>query len=201
MSGTVRAGVVFGIAGVFAFLGGMIVPIPCLNILVAFGSLIALGWGAGQTAAKTTAAGPGQGTGRGLTAGAIAGTIVLIGSVLVFLLVQYIPGFSTAINQAMQQATQQNPELGDVDIGTMLGAGLGIVGFMCGIVNFILMLIGGAIGGMMWKGTSSTASYVPAGGSSMPNQPYGNPSDSAYSGSADPGGARIYDPNDPNRQQ
>jgi hypothetical protein len=201
MSGTVRAGIIFGIAGVFAFLGGMIVPIPCLNIVVALGSLIALGWGAGQTAAKTTAAGPGQGTGRGLTAGAIAGTIVLIGSVLVFLLVQYIPAFQAAISQAMQQAAEQNPDAGNIDIGTILGASLGIVGFMCGIVNFILMLISGAIGGMMWKGTPSTANYVPAGGSYTPNQPYGNPADSSYTGPTDAGGARIYDPNDPNRQQ
>jgi hypothetical protein len=201
MSGTVRAGLVFGIAGVFAFLGGLILPIPCLNIVLAFGSLIALGWGAGKTAAKTTGAGPGQGTGRGLTAGAIAGTIVLIGSVLVFLLVQYIPGFQAMISQALQQAAQQNPEVGDVDLGSALGLGLGLAGFMCGIINFILMLIGGAIGGLMWKGTPSTANYVPAGGSYTPNQPTGNPGNTSYTGSTDPGGARIYDPNDPNRPQ
>jgi hypothetical protein len=192
MSGTVRAGLLFGLAAVFAFLGGLILPIPCLNIVLAFVSLIALGWGAGNTAAKTTGAGPGQGTGRGLTAGAIAGTIVLIGTVIVFLLVQYIPGVSEQINLALQQAAQQNPDAGQVDAGTMLGLGLGIAGFMCGIVNFILMLIGGAIGGMMWKGTPAAAGYAPAGGY-IPNQPYGNPGDQ--------GGARVYDPNDPNRPQ
>ncbi|HEX6290408.1 MAG TPA: hypothetical protein VFZ66_14555 [Herpetosiphonaceae bacterium] len=196
MSGTVRAGLVFGLAAVLAFLGGFLIPIPCVNMILGFGSVIALGWGAGYTGAKTTGAGPGQGTGRGLTAGAIAGTVVLIGSVLVFLLVQYIPGFQDAISQGLQQAAQQNPEVGDVDVGSFLGLGLGIAGFMCGIINFILMLIGGAIGGMMWKGTPTTADYVPAG-SYQPNQPFGNPP----STSGDEGGARIYDSNDPNRQQ
>jgi hypothetical protein len=190
MSGTVRAGLLFGLAGVFAFLAGLILPIPCLNMLVALGSLIALGWGAGYTAAKTTGAGPGQGTGRGTTAGAIAGTIVLIGSVLAFLVVQYIPGFREQVQLALQQAAQQNPEMGQVDAGAMLGVGLGIAGFMCGIINFILMLIGGAIGGLMWKGTPATGL---AGGAYMPSQPYGS--------SGDQSGARVYDPNDPNRPQ
>jgi hypothetical protein len=206
MSGTVRAGLVFGLAGVFAFLGGLLLPIPCVNMVLAFGSLIALGWGAGNTAAKTTGAGPGQGVGRGLTAGAIAGTIVLIGSVLVFLLIQYIPGVRDQVNLAMQQAAQQNPEAGNVDAGAMLGLGLGIAGFACGVINFILMLIGGAIGGMMWKGTPATT-YVPAGGSYVPNQsysstdqPYGTPQQ-GYRDPGEPGGARVYDPNDPNRPQ
>lgn len=206
MSGTVRAGLVFGLAGVFAFLGALLLPIPCVNMILAFGSLIALGWGAGNTAAKTTGAGPGQGTGRGLTAGAIAGTIVLIGSVVVFLLVQYIPGVRDQVNLALEQAAQQNPDAGQIDVGTMLGLGLGIAGFLCGIMNFILMLIGGAIGGMMWKGAPA-ATYVPAGGSyvpnqsySTPNQPYGTP-DQPYRDPGDPGGARVYDSNDPNRPQ
>lgn len=207
MSGTVRAGLIFGLAGVFAFLGGLMLPIPCVNFVIAFGSLIALGWGAGNTAAKTTGAAAGQGVGRGLTAGAIAGTIVLIGSVLVFLLVQYIPGVRDQVNLAMQQAAQQNPEAGNVDAGAMLGLGLGIAGFMCGIINFILMLIGGAIGGMMWKGAPAAA-YVPAGGSAVPtqtyssmDQPYGGTPNQGYRDPGEPGGARVYDPNDPNRPQ
>lgn len=163
--------------------------------------LIALGWGAGNTAAKTTGAGSGQGVGRGLTAGAIAGTVVLIGSVAAFFLLQVIPGFGDAFTQAMQEAAQQNP-----DAGTALG--LGIIGFGCGIVNFILMLIGGAIGGLMWKGTPAAAAYTPAGGSYVPNQtysstdqPYGGTPTQDYRDPGEPGGARVYDPNDPNRPQ
>jgi hypothetical protein len=190
-----RAGLLFGLAATIAFIGGMMLSgiLPCINLIIAFGSVIALGWGAGYTAAKTTGAASGQGTGRGFAAGAIAGTVVLIGTVLIFLLVQYIPGVQEAVSQGMQEAMQQNPEMEGVDAGTMLGLGLGLVGFMCGIVNFVLMLISGALGGLMWKGAPATANYVPAGGSYTPNMTYSNPGDES--------GARVYDPNDPNRPQ
>jgi|GEM_PF-5741869 len=206
MSGTVRAGLVFGLAAVFAFVGGFILPIPCVNVIIAFVSVIALGWGAGHTAAKTTGAGPGQGTGRGLTAGAIAGGIALVGTVILLMLLSFVPGIRDAINQGLQQAAQQNPELGDanIDAGAVLGAGLAIVGFGCGAINFVLMLIAGAVGGMMWKGTSSQ--YVPAGGSynapSSGSYIPGQTNDPTYGGTQNTeGGARIYDPNDPNRPQ
>lgn len=209
MSGTVRAGLIFGLGAIFAFIGSILLAgiLPCINFVIAFISLIALGWGAGNTAAKTTGAGPGQGVGRGLTAGAIAGAVVLIGSILAFLLIQYLPGVSEQVNLAIQEAAQQNPDAGDVDAGAVLGLGLGIVGFGCGIINFILMLIGGAIGGLMWKGTPAAATYVPGGGSAVPtqtysstDQPYGAPNQ-PYRDPGDPGGARVYDPNDPNRPQ
>lgn len=251
MSGTVRAGLVFGLAALLAFIGGTLLNalIPCVGFIVAIVSVIALGWGAGQTAAKTTNAAQGQGTGRGATAGAIGGTVLLIGSVIAFLalssVITSLPGFE----DQLQQALQQNPDanIDPNDAGAFLGIGFGVVGFGCGIMNFVLMLIGGLIGGAMWKGTGGTAAYVPAGGTtygappsgsyipsqtdqtygnqtygdqpsgSQPygnqtygdqpsggqpygNQTYGNPP--SYGNQQNPeGGARVYDPNDPNRPQ
>lgn len=206
MSGTVRAGLIFGLAAALAFLGSTLLPIPCLNLL----SVIALGWGAGYTAAKTTGAGPGQGVGRGLTAGAIAGVIVLLGTTLGFLLLT-----NTAVFQEQLQAQLAgNPALTDSGLDpSTFGSALGVgIGLFCGFINFVLMLIAGAIGGLMWKGTPAAANYVPAGGSSVPNQPYGNqpygtPDQSygtpnqPYRDPGDPGGARVYDPDDPNRPQ
>ncbi len=58
-----RAGILFGLAAVVAFIAGLFIPV--VGIFVAFLAVIALGWGAGYTAAKTTGAAAGQGTGRG----------------------------------------------------------------------------------------------------------------------------------------
>jgi hypothetical protein len=201
MSGTVRAGLVFGLGAALAFLGSTMLPIPCLNII----SVIALGWGAGYTAAKTTGAGPGQGTGRGLTAGAIAGVIVLLGTAIGFLVLTNTPAFQ----QQLQAQLAQNPAFGESGIDpSTFGSALGVgIGLFCGFINFVLMLIAGAIGGLMWKGTPAAANYVPAGGSAVPNQtysstdqPYGTPNQ-PYRDPGEPGGARVYDPNDPNRPQ
>lgn len=250
MSGTVRAGLVFGLAALLAFFAALFLPIPCVNFIVAIGSVIALGWGAGQTAAKTTNAAQGQGTGRGATAGAIGGTVILIGSVILFLALSGVFMNLPGVRDQLATALQQNPDTTNInpdDLGAVLGASFGVVGFGCGIMNFVLMLIGGLIGGAMWKGTGGTAAYVsaggstygappsgsyipsqtdqtygnqtygdqpsggqtygnqtygdqPSGGQTYGNQTYGNPP--SYGNQQNPeGGARVYDPNDPNRPQ
>lgn len=66
------------------------------------------------------------------------------------------------------------------------------------------MALSGLLGALFWKGAASQAQYMPAGGTTYTppptgttygGQPYGStPSDTD-------GGARIYDPNDPNRPQ
>jgi hypothetical protein len=187
MSGTVRAGLLFGVAATLAFIGSTLLPIPCLNVL----SVIALGWGAGYTAAKTTGAGPGQGTGRGFAAGAISGLIVLLGTVIAFVLLANTELFQ----QQLQSQLTQNPAFADSGIDpSTFGSAVGVgIGLFCGFINFVLMMIAGAIGGLMWKGTPAAAGYVPAGGSYPQNPSYTDP--------GEPGGARVYDSNDPNRPQ
>jgi hypothetical protein len=204
MSPTVRAGLLFGLGGLLAFFGGMFIPIPCVNIIIAFGSLIALGWGAGYTAAKASGAGPGQGTGRGATAGAIAGVIALIGTVVALIalssVIMNLPGVREQIAVALQQdPNTQGLNPGDVEAAA--GMGFAVAGFCFGVLNFILMLLGGLFGGMMWKGTPA-ATYASAGGSpygTSPTNTYGN-QPGTYTPPTE-GGARVYDPNDPNRPQ
>jgi len=222
MSPTVRAGLLFGIAATLAFLAGLFLPIPCVNIILAFGSVVALGWGAGYSANKWMNSSADRKIGRGTAAGAIGGVVTLILTAVLFLVLSgvilSIPSVRDQIGQALQQnpdAAQLNPE----DIQAAAGVGFGVVGVGCGIVNFLLMLLGGLIGGATWKGAASTADYVPAGGSVAYNQPPAGgyiPQSGQQAGGAqqynapasdmtprdqnpDEGGARVYDPNDPNR--
>jgi hypothetical protein len=211
MSGTVRAGLIFGIAAVFAFVGSLllIAVSPCIGGILALGSAVALGWGAGYTAAKNTGAGPGQGTARGLTAGAIGGTILLIGSVIVFLLLFLIVANvlnDPNVRNQVEEMLRENPSFRDIDIPTTAVLGLtnillsgAFLGFCIGIINLVLMLLGGAIGGAMWKGTPGTAAtgYGPTGGT--PYHPSSSPVESSTRSSE--GGVRIYDTDEPNRSR
>ena len=207
MSPVVRAGLLFGLAALLATIGAtLILVLFPFNLLIAGIAAAALGWGSGYTAAKTSGAGPGQGTGRGAAAGAIAGTIVLIGTVIAFValtpLITRIPGF----NEGFQEALQQNPNAADLPEGsasTFLGLGLGFLGFCGGFINLMIMLIAGLIGGMLWKGSPS---YVPAGGAAYGTPPAGGyvptqTGSQTFGNQANEGGARVYDPNDPNRPQ
>lgn len=226
MSGTVRAGLLFGLAALFASVGGLFLPIPCVNFVLSIGSVIALGWGAGYTAAKTTNATSDQRLGRGVTAGAIGGTILLIGTVVSLLLLSglllNLPEFRSALDQVVAQNPEASGQVNPDDLGAVLGLGSAVVGFCLGAFNFLLMLLGGLFGGLSWK-APAVAGYGPMGGTpyapqsggyipSQTNNPnYTQPSggyipsqtnDPPYNqpGNAE-GGARIYDPNDPNRPQ
>lgn len=163
-----RAGLLFGLAAVVAFIAGLILPIPFVNLILALGSVVALGWGAGRTAAKVTGAAAGQGTGRGAGAGAIAGLIQLIGLTLALLLLTNIPAVRQQLDLALQQAAQQNPDVAGSGLtGGALSNILGVTGgLLCGGINFVLMLIGGLIGGATWRGTPDRGEYVAAGRSS-----------------------------------
>lgn len=160
-----RAGIVFGLAAAVAFIASFLLRIPFINIILALGSVVALGWGAGRTAAKVTGAAAGQGTGRGAGAGAIAGLIQLIGLTIALLLLANVPVVRQQLDLALQQAAQQNPNVAGSGLtGGALSNIFGVVGgLLCGGINFILMLIGGLIGGATWRGTPNQGEYVAAG--------------------------------------
>ncbi len=184
MSGTVRAGIVFGMGAVLAFTAGLFVPLPFINVLLAFGSMLILGWGAGYTAAKTADPGTGSGIGRGALAGLIAGGIVLVVATVVFVLLAN----TAAVRDAVADILQQNPNIVDTNTGepasvdpvvaTLIGGAGG--GFCLGFINLVLLFIGGAIGGFFGNGVVSR----------------GNTNTGAYDGNPrDPadGTARVYE--------
>lgn len=212
MSPTVRAGLIFGAGAIVALIGSTLLPIPCLGFL----SVLALGMGAGYTANKVMNSARDRRIGRGATAGAIGGVLALVGTVIAVLIALNLPGTQAAI----QEQLAANPDLGDAGIdpaqltSLISGAG-GIVGGFCGgLINLVVMVVGGLLGSLFWKGAALTADYVPAGGSAAYNQPptggyippsggaqqYTTPPAGTTPGGQEPeGGARVYDPNDPNR--
>lgn len=205
MSPVVRAGLVFGLAAVGAVAGSMLLPIPCISFI----SVIALGLGAGYTAAKNTNATRDQRIGRGATSGAIAGGITLVGGTIAVIAISQLPFMQAQIQAGVNQALQQNPELAGsgIDpaaIAALAAGGFGIIGGICGgLINFITLLITGLLGALFWKGApayvpASGATYgAPATGGYVPNQT----GSQTYGNQANEGGPRVYDPNDPNRPQ
>lgn len=182
-----RIGLIFGIAAAVAFIAGSILPIPCVNAVLALGSLVALGWGAGYTAAKTTGTPATRGIGRGATAGAIAGTVFLVLSIVLFLLLSNTAFFQAMFQEALEQSTlPASPTTGepttlDPTVAALFGGAAG--GFCIGVIGLILMLIGGAVGGMMWRGVPSQPVSPGTFGSATP------PSDNV----------RVYDTDDADR--
>lgn len=149
MSSTIwRSGFLFGLLAIVVFIGGSLVPVPCLN----FSSVIALALGTGYTVAKKTDATPLQGMGRGLTVGVIAGTLLLIGTSLAFWFAFNAPG----VQEAIAPQLAQNPLFRDMNPQTYSSLSTILFGSFCGIANFLLMSIGGALGGLMWNGTQTT---------------------------------------------
>jgi len=191
-----RAGILFGLAAVAAFVGSLLLGnlLSIVAFILAFGSMIALGWGAGRTAAKVTGAGPGQGVGRGAGAGAISGGIQLIGLTVALLLLANIPAVRSQIDLALQQAAQQDPNVAGSGLtGGAVSNVLGITsGLLCGGINFVLMLIGGLIGGAMWKGTPDRGEYVAASGSGSVGGGFGT-TNSPYDTTGTTGTASTYD--------
>lgn len=232
MSPVVRTGLVFGLAIVGALLGTSLLSlINGLFSCLSFISVIALGLGAGYTAAKVSGATRDQRLSRGATAGAIAGGVVLVLGTIALVALSSLPFYQQAmqvrIDQALSDAIQQNPELRDAqgDLTQLFSSpmltGFSVIGNVCSnLFNLVLLALTGLLGSLFWKGAPNVGAYVPAGGapynapssgSYIPTQNYGsqtygnqptNPSYDAQAGQGtSEGGARVYDPNDPNRPQ
>lgn len=151
----IRIGIIFGVAAAIAFAAGFIIPLPAINVIVALGSVIALGWGAGYTAAKTAPAGAERGIGRGAIAGAIAGGVVLLISSLAFLVLANSGVFQQLLREALQQPGIVDPNTGQPTSVDPIPAAIigGAAGGLClGLINLVLMFVGGAVGGWMWNG-------------------------------------------------
>lgn len=185
-----RTGLLFGIFALLAFFAGSFVPL--VGTFLPFLSVIALGWGAGYTAAKVTNAVGGQRAGRGAGSGALAGLVTLLGTVaglaLLGQLVRSIILSNPALQAQIEQfVRQQDPSAANVPLDQVLSSPqflpvLLVVGFCVGLIPLFLMTIAGLIGGLMWSGTpapTSPGDYVAAGSSSstssQPSTTYSQP--------------------------
>jgi hypothetical protein len=143
----VRSGVLFGFAALATFAVLTLLQLYGLNLL----AVLVVGVVAGVMA--TSGMRRGSGIGRGLTAGFIGGLIMLVGSLLVGILI--VTFFRTQITLWLAGIPfiNQVPVVGDT-IGEvneradpwLRGGGLALGGCL-GVVNFMLMALGGALGG------------------------------------------------------
>lgn len=160
MQHTMKPGLIFGVAALLAFVAGIFIPLPIVNYLIAFGSVLALGIGAGYTAAKTHRQ-SGQAIGYGATTGAIAGIAVLVLGVIAYAILANTAWFQQALVNAAQSGSQiidantANPSSVDPVVPAYA---FGVGGAFClGLVLAGLMFAGGAIGGLLGRGVPSVA--------------------------------------------
>lgn len=147
MSGAVKSGLIFGLIAMLLVAATAFIPI--IGVLIC-GPLLAaiLGGFAGYFGVRWGAAT--SGIGAGIGAGALTGVGVLIGIVAFFVIylaiLRSIPGADEAI---LEQLRQQNPEL-EIDPGalsTMISVAGPLAGLCIGMVELLIALAAGALGG------------------------------------------------------
>ncbi len=160
MSPILKAGLIYGLASVAAFFVLLFVPIPLLNLVLAYVALIVLGWFAGRSAAQNSGALAGQGSGRGAAAGAIAGAINLVVMAISFAallsVITRVPGVREQMQAGLDQARTNNPGQqvpSSTDLTGMLGAAGAVAGVCLGLVSLIFMTVAGLVGGATYKGS------------------------------------------------
>lgn len=146
MSGAVKSGLIFGVVGIFAVLGfslfALILPLGCVC-----GTLVAgvLGGAAGYLGVRWT---EGGGIGSGVLAGLLAGIGALIGGIIFFVILISVfrsnPELENALLEGMRE---QNASITDEQARMALGLVGPVGGFCFGVLNLLIALAAGAIGG------------------------------------------------------
>jgi hypothetical protein len=149
MSGAVKSGLLFALAGVAAVVGFSFIPLA--GPLVCGPAAAALvGAGAGYLGVRWSA--PGAGVGTGVLAGAIAGVGALIGAaifwIIAFNMLQSLPGFQDQIRQGVQQQ-QPGAQIDSGQIDALIQIAGPFIGICFGIFNLLLALGFGALGGWL----------------------------------------------------
>lgn len=151
--GIVRSGLMYGLlAVVITSLSVLVGGVPVGLGFSALATFLS-GIGAGYTAAKTTRAFGVQRIPRGLAAGAIGGVFALLGSLLTAVLFVNLLRQQVAAWIGLVPFGDQIPLIGQIEGYTSpLLRGGGLVGGAClGVVNLLLMIAGGALGGFFWR--------------------------------------------------
>jgi hypothetical protein len=148
MSGAMRSGLIFGAVGLIAVLATAFIPRPgpvvCGPLLaVPIGGLAGfygLRWSVGHAR-----------VGRGVLAGSLAGLGMLIGAVIGYIVLFNSLSSEPSFQQQLGAFLQQQPDA-NIDPGA-LGAAVGIAGAIAGlcfgVLNLLLALAFGALGGWL----------------------------------------------------
>lgn len=168
MSGPVKAGLIFGLIGIVAIVGVSFIPVIGA-IVCGPGTAAILGAVAGYFGVRWGAAN--SGVGSGVLAGTIAGAGTLIGSVIFFVIavsmISSMPGFNEAFQEGLRQQ-QPNSELRPEDLNTMMGIAGPIAGFCFGLLNLLIALALGALGGWLAVRNRTQTDPIAQGGPPSP---------------------------------
>jgi hypothetical protein len=169
MSGAVKSGLIFALVGLVTSVGFSFIPIggPLWGIPVA----LVIGTIAGYYGVRWGSESAGVGT--GVLAGAIAGVGSLIGAVISWIILlnmaRSLPGFD---QQMLEQIQRQQPgmEVTPELIETVFALTGPVMGICCGVVEIVLALGLGALGG--WFATRRRVGRTDP---PPPSEPFGPP--------------------------
>ena len=148
MSGAMRAGLIFGAVGLIAVLATAFLPRPGP---VVCGPLLAVPVGglAGFYGARWNMAG--ARVSRGVLAGSLAGLGMLVGAVIGYIVLFNIISSDPSFQQQLGAFLQQQPDA-KIDpgaIGATIGLAGAVAGLCFGVLNLLLALAFGALGGWL----------------------------------------------------
>ncbi|MEO7910483.1 MAG: hypothetical protein ABIV47_12615 [Roseiflexaceae bacterium] len=148
MSGALKAGLIFGVIGLIVVLA--VAFIPAVGPIIC-GPLVAviIGAVAGFYGVRWSAGTPG--ISRGVLAGTLAGVGMLLGAVIAYTILVGMarsnPMFQEQIQEALRR--QPNAQIDPAALNTIVGIMGPAVGFCFGILNLLIALAFGALGGWL----------------------------------------------------
>lgn len=148
MSGALKAGLVFGAIGLIVVLA--VAFIPAVGPLIC-GPLVAviIGTIAGFYGVRWSAGTPG--ISRGVLAGTLAGVGMLLGAVIAYTILVGMVRNNPVFQQQLQEALRQQPnaQIDPAALDTIVGFVGPVAGFCFGILNLLIGLAFGALGGWL----------------------------------------------------
>ena len=148
MSGSMRAGLIFGVVGLIAVLATAFIPRPgpvvCGPLLAVLVGGLAGFYGVRWSIENARVS-------RGVLAGTLAGLGMLIGAVIGYIIVfnsiSSDPSFQEQFGAILQQRPDAN--IDPAALGTMVAIAGAVAGLCFGVLNLLLALAFGALGGWL----------------------------------------------------
>ena len=158
MSGALKAGLIFGAIGLIVVLA--VAFIPAVGPLIC-GPLVAVivGTVAGFYGVRWSAGTPG--ISRGVLAGTLAGVGMLLGAVIAYTILVGMVRTNPVFQQQLQEALRRQPDaqIDPAALDTLVGIVGPVAGFCFGILNLLIALAFGALGG--WLAVRNRPQPVP----------------------------------------
>jgi hypothetical protein len=148
MSGTLRAGLIFGLVGLIAVLATAFIPRPgpvvCGPLLAVIVGGLAGFYGVRWSLENARVS-------RGVLAGTLAGLGMLIGAVIGYIILFNSISSEPSFQEQFGAILQQRPDasIDPAALGTMVAIAGAVAGLCFGVLNLLLALAFGALGGWL----------------------------------------------------